>query len=350
MNKQELLKQADYIFQRGNRELAKKYLTEFLAAHPHDEAAWMLMARIEDEKERRIECYERAIKLNPANNEAKIGLVRIKSASPTLPRGGVPAANIWQAKPKPYKKTLRAVLAVVTVLFLFGTTTLVVARNNPESNLAKMLTIATPDMYAESIADDIAPQTRAQVSAKYPQYAPLMDTLINFAVENADNGMEGAPERPGAAIMISEKAGMEAMATLEKALPQPGSLSSITITEQQATSWLALGMKNNPDLPLSDVQVYLRNGKVQVWGIVNGSETSTSALIIGTINIDNNKQPNFKIESLQIGQQIIPNFLVGQAESWLNQALAAEINSLAPGLELMNINVTSGLITVSGMR
>jgi Tfp pilus assembly protein PilF len=46
MTKQELFKQADYTFQRGNRDLAKKYLTEYLAASPNDEAAWMLMARI----------------------------------------------------------------------------------------------------------------------------------------------------------------------------------------------------------------------------------------------------------------------------------------------------------------
>jgi tetratricopeptide (TPR) repeat protein len=349
MNTQELLKQADYTFQRGNRELAKKYLTEFLAAHPNDEAAWMLMARIVDEKERKIECYERAIKINPGNNEAKIGLARIKSVSPTLPRGNE-INNIWQAKPKPYKNTLRAALSIVVVVFLFATTTLVVARNNPESDLAKMLTVSTPDLYVESIADDIAPQTRAQVSASYPQYAPLVDTLINFAVENANNGMEGAPERPGAEIMISEKAGMEAKTTLEKALPQPGTLASVTITEQQATSWLALGMQNNPDLPLSDVQVYLRNGKIQVWGMVNGNETSTSALIIGTISIDNKKQPYFEIETLQVGQQVVPGFLVAQAESWLNQSLAAEIDSQVPGLELMNINVTNGLITISGMR
>ena len=35
MNKQELLKQADYTFQRGNRELAKKYLAELLTKYPN---------------------------------------------------------------------------------------------------------------------------------------------------------------------------------------------------------------------------------------------------------------------------------------------------------------------------
>lgn len=350
MTKQELLKQADYTFQRGNRELAKKQLSEFLSAHPNDEAGWMLMARIEAEKENKIHCYERVLKINASHNEAKIGLARLKSISPTLPRPDHINANIWQS-PKPYKNTLRAILAVVIVIFLFGTTTLVVARNNPESIVAKMLAVATPTFYGEpSLANDIAPQTRAQVSAKYPQYAPLVDALINFAIQNSESGMEGAPERPGAEIATSDKTGMEAKTALENALPQPGSLSSATLTEQQITSWLAMEMKNSPDLPLSDVQIYLRDGKIQVWGMVNGNENSTSALIVGMINIDNNKQPYFEIESLQIGQQIIPGLLLSQVESWLNQLLMEEINSQVPGLELMNVNVTNGLITVSGMR
>ncbi len=351
MTKQELLKQADYIFQRGNRELAKKYLSGFLSAHPNDEAGWMLMAHIEAEKENKIHCYERVLEINADHNEAKIGLARLKSISPTLPKPDHINVNIWQSPSKPYKNPLRTILAVVVVLFLFGTTTLVVARNNPESNVAKMFAVATPTLYGEpSLANDIAPETRAQVSVTYPQYAPLVDALINFAIQNSESGMEGAPERPGAEIATSDKTGMEAKTALKNALPQPGSLSSATITEQQITSWLVMEMKNSPDLPLSEVQVYLRDGKIRVWGIVNGKENSTSALIVGMINIDNNKQPYFEIESLQIGQQIIPDLLLTQMESWLNQLLVEEINSQVPGLELMNVNVTNGLITVSGMR
>lgn len=353
MTKQELFKQADYTFQRGNRGLAKKYLTEYLSAHPDDEAAWMLMARIVEDKQGRIKCYERTLKINPGNNEARIGISRVRSTNPTLPRSGNGNSNtdLWQPKPNPYKKALRAALSVLVVAILFGTTTLVVARNNPESKMAQILAISTPDLYSDSaFAGDVAPQTRAQVGMNYPQYAPLVDALIGFAVESSKNGMEGAPERPGAEIMVSEKAGLEAKSLLENALPQSGSLSSITITEQQVTSWLAMGMQNNPDLPLDDVQVYLRNGKIQVWGVVTGNDTSTSALIIGTVSIDGNKHPHFKIESIQIGQQTIPSLLTAQVESWLNQSLTDKINGHLPGLELMNVNVTNGLITISGMR
>ena len=348
MTKQELLKQADSNYQRGNRELAKKYLSDLLAAYPNEEAAWLLLAKVVEEKERKIECYKRALKINPANNETRIALTRIDSSSPTLPLNGRLSITPAQS-PKPYKNTLRAILATVVVLFIFGTTSLVVARNSPDSKVAQFLNQATPTAY-QSIDNSIAPNTRAEVSLNYPQYAPLVDALIQIAVDNSDSGMEGAPERPGDLIMTSDNVAMEAKSMFANSIPQPGSLSSATITEQQITSWLAMEMKNSPDLPLSEIQVYLRGGQIQIWGMVNGSNGSTSALLNGTVGIDANAQPVFTLESVQIGQKIIPDILLSQAEAWLNELLAEKINSQIPGLQLMNINITNGLITVSGMR
>lgn len=352
MNKQELFKQADYTFQRGNRELAKKYLSDFLSTYPNDESAWMLMAKIVDETERKTQCYQRVLKINPNNNEAKIGLIRINSTSQTLPlpkrQKTIPIP--LQAKQNPFQKMFVGIFITIFIFLLFGTTTFVIARNNPDSQLAKFVLFATPTIVSTELDSDIAPQTRAEVNQKYPQYAPLVDALIGYAIANAENGMEGAPERPGSEIMVSEQAGIAAKSIIQNALPQVGSLSSITITEQQVTSWLAMELKENPDLPLSDVQVFLRNGQVQVWGMVNGSADSTSVLIVAEIKIDNNQQPYFVIESMQIGTQVVPDILLSQMEAWLNQMLIENINEQLPGLQMMNVNVVNGLITVSGMR
>ena len=194
MNKQELLKQADYTFQRGNRELAKKYLSDFLATYPNDESAWMLLAKIVVEKERKLECYQRVLKINPNNNEAKIGLIRINSVSATLP---LPKKEN-RTQPSPFRNMYRGIFIAVLIFLLFGTTSFVIARNNPNSQLAKFILLATPTVYNSSALDsEIAPETRAEVSENYPQYSPLVDALIGYAVANAENGMDGAPERPG---------------------------------------------------------------------------------------------------------------------------------------------------------
>jgi hypothetical protein len=348
MNKQELLKQADYTFQRGNRDLARKYLKDFLVQYPQEDAAWMLMAKMADEPGQKIECYQRVLKINPNNTEAKIWIARIESPTQPLPRNNPPSQFQIQ---RPYKKVLRWGGIFVALAILFATTSYVVARRNPESAVARLLVIATPTMFTEiSSAGNVASQTRAEMGAKYPQYAALLDALIGFAVNNAEGGMEGAPERPGAEIIPSDETAMEVKITLENSMPAPGSLSSISLTERELTSWLAMEMKNNPDLPLSDVQVYMRDGKIQIWGVVTGSADSTSALIVGNLMIDSNKKPSIEIESMQIGTQVIPGALVSQMESWLNQMLLENIEKQVPGLDLMNVNISSGMLTISGMR
>ena len=97
-------------------------------------------------------------------------------------------------------------------------------------------------------------------------------------------------------------------------------------------------------------RVYLRDGMIQIWGIVKGSDSETSVLVTGAINLGSKGQPAFEIESLQIGQQVIPNILLSQAEAWLNQLLSEKISEQTPGLEVMNVNISNGLITISGMR
>lgn len=349
MNKQEILKQADYTFQRGNRELAKKYISDILAIYPDDELAWMLLARVVEENERKIQCYERVLKINPRNEEAKLALVRVRATiNPTLP---LPKNIKPQPKPNPYRNMMRVAFAVVIAVLLLGTTGFVIARANPDSQVARVFAIVTPTMdSAPSLSADIAPQTRAEINQTYPQYASLVDALLGLALDNAQNGMEGAPKRPGDAIIASDLVGLEAKSKLMNSMPEPGSMTTITITEQQLTSWIMLEMKDNPDLPLKDVQVYLRDGKVQIWGMVNGSENSTSALVVGELSIDVNKYPHFKIESIQIGQQVVPGIFVTQMEAWLNQSLSDAIGKNVPGIQLVSLKVTSGLITVSGTR
>ena len=351
MNNQELLKQANYTFQRGNRELAQKLLAELLTQHPNDEAGWMLLARVVAKKERKIECYERVIKLNPNNVEAKIELVRAQFPGHTYDmKRGIVLDNSSQLS-KRFKLLMRSSFAVMAILLMLASTTFVIAKNNPQSAVAKLFISSTPIPNGQSPGTgDVASKTRADVEEKYSQYAPLVDTLIGFAVDSAENGMDGAPTRPENQMSVSDQTGKQASSILENALPQPGSSSSVSLSQQQVTSWMALELKNNPDLPVHDVQVYFKNGQVQVWGVVEGQSNSTSMLAIGTVEIGSNGNASFNIESLQIGQKQVPSILLSQAESWLNQLTVEEINKQAPGLRITRVDIGGGVITISGTR
>jgi hypothetical protein len=116
----------------------------------------MLLARVVEEKERKIECYERVIKINPNNTEAKIGLFRIQYPDKTIPKRRIMEGNPWQASKPINKNILRGVIVTSIILLGLGTTTFAIARNNPESNVAMSHSPVTP---LQTIADDVARNT-----------------------------------------------------------------------------------------------------------------------------------------------------------------------------------------------
>jgi hypothetical protein len=84
--------------------------------------------------------------------------------------------NPWQASKPINKNILRGVIVTSIILLGLGTTTFAIARNNPESNVAKLIILTTSTPFTQTLADDVAAQTRADVSEMYPEYAPLVDT------------------------------------------------------------------------------------------------------------------------------------------------------------------------------
>jgi hypothetical protein len=351
MSNDNLLSQARQTFQRGDKRSAQKILAQLIMREPRNASAWMLMARVVAEKERKIDCYEHLIKLNPDNVEAKTELVRLQFPGYTfdIQRGIVPQNSSRLSKR--FKFLMGTSFAIMAILLVLASTTYAIAKNNPQSPVAKFFISSTPTPDGQYPgAGDVASKTRTEVREKYPQYAPLVDALIGFAVDSAENGMDGAPARPGNQMAVSDQTGKQARSAVENALPRPGSSSSVRLTQQQVTSWMALELKNSPDLPAHNVQVYFKNGQVQVWGIVEGRTNSTSALAIGTVELDSNGIVSVNIESAQIGQKQVPSVFLLQAEGWLNQLIVEETSKQAPGLRITRLDIGNGVIAISGTR
>ena len=340
MKRKELLKQAHYAFQRGNRELARRLLAELLEEHPGDEAAWMLMARVVSSREKRIQCYERVVKINPRNREAGIELRRLQSPGYVFEPGAVkkPSKGLGTFT-RPAFFTLASVL-------VFASATFVLAKTDPGSALAGLL----QPVFAAELSDPVAGGAAAKVRGKDPQGAAFFDALIGLAADSASWGMEGAPARPGPQITVSQQVGDEARAMLASAVPQTGFTSSVTLSQGQITSWLATAMQNSPDLPLKDIQVYFLDDQFQLWGIIENGTGSTSALVTGTMRAGQSGSAEIRIEAIQIGTTEVPSLLLSQAESWLNQLIADSIQSQAPGLRIKQVILGNGAITLTGAR
>ena len=81
----------------------------------------------------------------------------------------------------------------------------------------------------------------------------------------------GGPEPPGPHIAVSTAEAGQVLEAWESALSVDALAGEITLlfTEQQVTSFLAARLAADEDPVLRDPQVYLREGKLNVYGIAD---------------------------------------------------------------------------------
>jgi hypothetical protein len=336
MSEIDLLQQARESLQQGERDAARKQLADLLLKDPENEKAWMLMARVVETPKQKKDCYERAIKINPNNIEAKKELVRMEFPGHTYdPKRGIVAETPKEMAGR-FRFFTGAAFVMMAVLVALISSTLVYAKNNPDSQIAQML----PSL----------PSLDGLKKFNPLQYDSPEDALIAFAKDAANGGMDGAPAQPDYGVTPSLSVGEETFAMLGKSAPQAGDSSTITIDEYHATSAAALVLQQSPNLPARDVQVYLRNGQILIWCIVDGDTNSTSALAVATIAVDANGTPSLNIISAQVGRQSAPMVAVTKMQTEINQAIIDQINAQARGMRVTNIYIDGGVLTATAIR
>ncbi|MBI3167884.1 MAG: hypothetical protein HYZ22_05360 [Chloroflexi bacterium] len=337
MDVQDPLTQVRALLQRGEREKAKKELANFLTQFPQNERAWVLMAQVVQDKQQKMDCYKRAIAINPKNLAAKTELVRLEYPGYTFdPKRGI-VAESSKEMPGRVRAVSRTIFIVLALLFVLTGATLTYAKNNPESPIAKVI----PEL----------PSVNLDLEKLNPlQYDSPEEALIAFARDAAKTGMDGAPEKPGAGYAPSLSEGRNTFVRLENSVPAVGTSVTVRVTEAEATSMAAYVLSQNPQLPARNVQVYFRDGKVKIWCIVVGDGATTSALLTGSILVDANGTPSFQIDSAQAGQEKLQGALLAQAQFNVNQAIQSEINAQAPGTKVENVAIGGGVISVTVSR
>jgi hypothetical protein len=134
---------------------------------------------------------------------------------------------------------------------------------------------------------------------------------------------------------------------------QTGSIT-LNLTEQQITSYLASRLQNDPNLqqnsqPLvTDPQVYLRDGQMQIYGKTQQGMFTANIGIVVNVNVDENGQPKIDIASADFGPLPAPEGLRDAVEAMVREAYTGSLGPVATGLRIETITIANGLMTVSG--
>lgn len=159
-------------------------------------------------------------------------------------------------------------------------------------------------------------------------------------------------ETPAPPIPVTTEAVESLEETVEDAqqeAQQDGTIR-LSITEAQLTSLVAMKLQETGDETISNPQVYLRDGKIQVFGDVRLENLSATANVVIGVSVDAQGKAVFNVESGSLGPFPLPENVVSQLENRLNLIFQEQIASAAPNLFIDSIVIADGQMTIEGHR
>ena len=160
----------------------------------------------------------------------------------------------------------------------------------------------------------------------------------------------GGPTPPASPVPFSTEAAGEVPNVWQQAatsIPAGGDVS-VTFTEQQLTSFVALKLAENENAFLTDPQVFLRDGKIQLYGNAESNGVKTSALITIAVTVSPEGNVVFNAEKADFGPLPVPSALLDSLSATLNEALTGQAGSFASGFKVSSISIADGQMAITG--
>jgi len=129
---------------------------------------------------------------------------------------------------------------------------------------------------------------------------------------------------------------------------------TIQITEPQITSLIAARLQSDPNMQqdskplITDPQVYLRDGQMQIFGKTQQGMFNANIGIIVVITVDETGTPKIEIDSADFGPLPVPDGIKGAISSMVQEAFTGSLGPVATGIRIQSINIADGVMTITG--
>jgi hypothetical protein len=168
----------------------------------------------------------------------------------------------------------------------------------------------------------------------------------------------GGPDYSGLPpIPVSAEAAASIHDEIQRAITAAADTGVITVnlTEPQITSYLAARLQSEPSLQqsdkkpfITDPQVYLRDGKMQIYGKTQQGLFTANIGIVVDVGVDANGQPQIDIASADFGPFPAPKGLKEAVTAMVREAYTGSLGPVATGLRIESISIANGVMTVTG--
>ncbi len=162
------------------------------------------------------------------------------------------------------------------------------------------------------------------------------------------------PPNPGFAPSANDASAFEQSFTnAVNQAAQTGNFS-VTVDQQQFSSWLALrapdyARQQGYDWPLKQVQASLNNGKITLYGVLSQPNVpDTPTQVIFTPSIDGTGGIAVTVDSGQVGVLGVPSTILQNLNTTIKNLLATQLGQIQGRYKLNNLTIANGTMTVSG--
>jgi hypothetical protein len=158
-------------------------------------------------------------------------------------------------------------------------------------------------------------------------------------------------------IPVSAEAAASIKDEIQRAVEAAAGTGVITVnlTEPQITSYLATRLQTDPSLQqsnkkplITDPQVYLRDGQMQIYGKTQQGLFTANIGIIVNMGVDANGQPQIDIVSADFGPFPAPKGINEAITAMVKEAYTGSLGPVATGLRIESISIANGVMTVTG--
>jgi hypothetical protein len=158
-------------------------------------------------------------------------------------------------------------------------------------------------------------------------------------------------------IPVSAEAAASIKDEIQRAVEAAADTGVITVnlTEPQITSYLAARLQTDPSLQqsnkkplITDPQVYLRDGQMQIYGKTQQGLFTANIGVIVNMGVDANGQPQIDVASADFGPFPAPKGLKDAITAMVKEAYTGSLGPVATGLRIESISTANGVMTVTG--
>ena len=158
-------------------------------------------------------------------------------------------------------------------------------------------------------------------------------------------------------IPVSAEAAASIKDEIQRAVEAAADTGVITVnlTEPQITSYIASRLQTDPSLQqsdkkplITDPQVYLRDGQMQIYGKTQQGLFTANIGIIVNMGVDTNGQPQIDVASADFGPFPAPKGINEAITAMVKEAYTGSLGPVATGLRIESISIANGVMTVTG--